>query len=387
MLRIKELIQYHNRVIGLDVLRAYAIISVLIGHSFFLISDTIHPSIIKYISIFLLDGVGVFFVLSGYLIGGILLRTVEEHGVHFVTLLHFWIRRWLRTLPAYFFVLLIIAAAYLYEGRNTISEIWYYAFFAQNFSTVPATRFFGESWSLAVEEWFYLITPFVYFIFFPFFKRAIFPVGIVIICLSVLFRISLYVQQNNDPYVHHIVLARLDSLMIGVLLSGIQYYFPIIFSKYSKPYLFVGLLILMSQIILHQCTDLSFEIKNFFFHHLDLPLFAVGVALCFPAFIKLEIRHIRLKKVIVFISLISYSLYLTHLSIVQKIILNVFAKITQIDKSSIYYVCTAYFLYFALSIILSYLMYLYIEIPFMRKRSSFEIDKLKKIIPFFRQWK
>src|SRR5690606_23169927 len=75
----------------------------------------------------------------------------------FPQLLHFWKRRWFRTLPNYFLVLLVSLFVY----RNTLSGIpvHHYFFFLQNFtSEIP--RFFVESWSLSIEEWFYLLLPF-----------------------------------------------------------------------------------------------------------------------------------------------------------------------------------------------------------------------------------
>ena len=64
----------HSRIFGLDLLRAIAILFVVIGHSSILAPEHIKP-IIRLIT---LDGVAIFFVLSGFLIGGILIRQIEK---------------------------------------------------------------------------------------------------------------------------------------------------------------------------------------------------------------------------------------------------------------------------------------------------------------------
>src|SRR4051794_25447542 len=88
-----------QRVYGLDILRALAILEVVYAHAF-RFTDSRLP--------FLYDGVGIFFVLSGYLIGGILLKTINTTEFRKENLLKFWYRRWWRTLPAYYFVLVSI---------------------------------------------------------------------------------------------------------------------------------------------------------------------------------------------------------------------------------------------------------------------------------------
>ena len=66
----------HKRIFGLDFLRAFAIFSVLLSHSSFLLNEQWQ----KWIGWFVFDGVSMFFVLSGFLIGGILIKTLEKHG-------------------------------------------------------------------------------------------------------------------------------------------------------------------------------------------------------------------------------------------------------------------------------------------------------------------
>ena|SRR4030067_605713 len=90
-----------NRVYGLDILRAFAILFVAYGHGSAILGDHINKTI-YYFPIF--NGVVMFFVLSGFLIGGILLKVINQTEFNKKDLFNFWIRRWFRTLPNYYLV-------------------------------------------------------------------------------------------------------------------------------------------------------------------------------------------------------------------------------------------------------------------------------------------
>lgn len=136
-----------NRHIGLDLARSIAIILVLLSHSRFL---TDFPENYLFLTVGAKFGVELFFVLSGFLIGTVLLKQFES-GLSSRLLSRFWVRRWFRTIPAYFFLLFFIWI--FFEELDFL-----YFFFLQdlvrgNWDLVPV------SWSLVIEEWFYLIFP------------------------------------------------------------------------------------------------------------------------------------------------------------------------------------------------------------------------------------
>ncbi|MGV9011700.1 MAG: acyltransferase family protein [Flavobacteriales bacterium] len=78
-----------KRIYGLDILRAFAIIFVVAGHGQYLLPKNTH--FLHRILVF--DGVSIFFVLSGFLIGGILIKLIENNPPTKALLLDFWIRR------------------------------------------------------------------------------------------------------------------------------------------------------------------------------------------------------------------------------------------------------------------------------------------------------
>lgn len=149
-----------NRIFGLDLLRAIAILFVMIIHAgrFLPFPEKYH----HYYMNILYDGVGIFFVLSGFLIGGILIREIEQKpNFKFKDLINFWAKRWSRTLPNYYLFVIVIMTLF----SAPFEEITKHLFFLQNIahnskSLIPI----GWSWSLSVEEWFYLFIPFLTFI-------------------------------------------------------------------------------------------------------------------------------------------------------------------------------------------------------------------------------
>ena len=164
-------------------------------------------------------GVDLFFVLSGFLITGILLDTKHSRG-YFT---NFYARRCLRIWPLYYSVIVlmfVVVPALRPSDAQTIfdrsSPWWAYPLFLQNF-LVPhltmATGLLAVTWSLAIEEQFYLVWPWIVRYCSTTRLRRL---AIVVICLSPVLRygLSLY---DVDLYVN--TLCRLDGLMAGALLA------------------------------------------------------------------------------------------------------------------------------------------------------------------------
>lgn len=123
---------YSNRIYGLDVFRTIAILLVVYVHGKLVAKDLFAglPSLP------IMDGVELFFVLSGFLIGGILIKTIErENGMDLPALGHFWKRRWFRTLPNYYLILMVnyLLVRYDFIGGNIENFSFKFLFFLQNF--------------------------------------------------------------------------------------------------------------------------------------------------------------------------------------------------------------------------------------------------------------
>ena len=139
----------HN--LGLDLVRSAAILLVLFSHTaeWWMGASRATEISSAYIGRI---GVEIFFSLSGFLIGGILLRAIDD-GFDGPALWRFWSRRWMRTLPAYWVMMGLL------EWHFGVLD-WRSLLFLQNFvprvGWVPLTL---HTWSLALEEWFYLFVP------------------------------------------------------------------------------------------------------------------------------------------------------------------------------------------------------------------------------------
>ena len=121
-------LNYEKRTYGLDLFRAVAITLVVFGHGLSISGDLFQ----YFPSIPMIDGVDLFFVLSGFLIGSILIRTIEENEQLSIEIIFgFLKRRWYRTLPNYYLFLLInfvLVNYHIIDGRSRISIGSFYFF-------------------------------------------------------------------------------------------------------------------------------------------------------------------------------------------------------------------------------------------------------------------
>jgi peptidoglycan/LPS O-acetylase OafA/YrhL len=100
-------------------------------------------------------GVELFFVMSGFLLGGIIFRQFIRDDYSFKTTLVFVYRRLMRILPNYYLIILVNMGIWLWLGYS-VADSWKYFFFLQNFAS-PLLPFFPESWSLPIKEYGYVI--------------------------------------------------------------------------------------------------------------------------------------------------------------------------------------------------------------------------------------
>jgi len=141
------------RLNGLDTLRAAAIVLVLAYHYMVVVSG---KNTFGFMTEIGWAGVDLFFVLSGYLIGNQILSPIAQRRDF--SLKTFYIKRLLRTLPNYYFILAMYFIFPLALGEKGTAPTWQFLTFTQNFGLRPGQTF-THSWSLCIEEQFYLILP------------------------------------------------------------------------------------------------------------------------------------------------------------------------------------------------------------------------------------
>jgi len=374
-----------NRIYGLDILRAVAILFVVGGHGSFLLPE-------KYIDLtekfFGFDRIAIFFVLSGFLIGGILIRTLERKRGEKNMLLNFWVRRWFRTIPSYFLILIILLILNILfkEGFRFSAKIplAYFTFSQNLFSQHPGL--FPEAWSLSIEEWFYLLIPLI-ILAFMFLKRSvktsIFYTAISVLIVITLFRLYRYNSlpaevladfkiTQWDLEFRKQVITRLDGLMYGLLGAFMQFYYKDYWLKYKKTLLCLGLFLFVSVKFLINnhvyCGSLYYCVFYF-----SVNSFSALLLLPFLSDFRCKNEGF-VYKVITKISLISYPLYLLNLSIVQYWILDKIPWETMITNYNII-IGTKYFLYWFLTVSLALILDKYFAIPMMNLRDNKKVKK------------
>ena len=161
-----------SRLIQLDILRGIAILLVLAHHQVFWITPTSEPfrSICVIFSQFGWTGVDLFFVLSGFLIGSLLFNEIRD--CNNLDVARFLVRRGYKIWPAYYVYIIVVGVLLCLQVPVSVKSTGF-AFkdspgsvlkgFASNLLNIqnylPLLRI--HTWSLAVEEHFYLILPFV----------------------------------------------------------------------------------------------------------------------------------------------------------------------------------------------------------------------------------
>jgi len=198
----------------LDALRGVAVLMVMLSH----ISGNVPSLHLNPVFHYGWVGVDLFFVLSGFLITGILLRTKSETG-YFT---NFYVRRILRIWPLYFGLLafgFLLVPILQPQLRPTVLERCHpwqsYLFFIQNVF-VPHSGTFGPlqiTWSLCVEEQFYLLWPLVVLLRSP---NSVAKIAITAFLLSVGLRIA-SAQHWLEIDFYHNTLCRFDGLAMGSL--------------------------------------------------------------------------------------------------------------------------------------------------------------------------
>jgi peptidoglycan/LPS O-acetylase OafA/YrhL len=262
-------------------------------------------------------GVDLFFVLSGYLIGGQLLAPLAR-GQR-INLGRFFARRAFRIMPAYFVVLAIyFLLPPLREYPEMSQPLWKFLFSVQNVALHGGTAF-SHAWSLAVEDQFYLALPFLLL----FVNRRLWPAVIipsVIVFGGIALRAFLANHNLTDTgvsfrgfqaWIYYPTWTRLDPLVFGVALAALERFRPQSWQRLTKlaPWMWLPALGLISYgLWLGESENLTVTACVWQF-----PLIAFGMAgllLCAVS-PRLPLRRVGIPGA-AFIASIAYSVYLVQ---------------------------------------------------------------------------
>ena len=216
-----------ERVNDLDGMRGLATVLVVSYHVFkrgdyFTTNGVLH--FITSLTLYGWYALDTFFVLSGFLITGILLRTKGEQ--HFYR--NFYVRRSLRVFPLYYFTLIVILSLMPLLDSEYVAQIPgilpYLLFYQQNWlyfwGNLHLTIFLSVTWSLAIEEQFYLLWPVVANILR---KEALVKLCVSIISVSILARIIGVAFFADVPklkfFFYYNTFTRMEEIAFGALLA------------------------------------------------------------------------------------------------------------------------------------------------------------------------
>ena len=294
----------------LDGLRGYAALFVLIGH--FPFKEYWFPDFLEKISIAYF-GIEIFFVLSGFLITRILINEKKQNCFSFK---RFYLKRAIRIFPIYYLAIIIFGFLISWEKMGYVASYTSNYLFAFDQTPHP----FRHSWSLAIEEQYYLIWPFLlYFLTLrksKFFVKFIIPL-LAISCSFLIVEIFNY--QDANALIYRGIQSKILSLSIGSYFAFIE---PNIYSikRNRLTVFFLIIMITASILVLINVDEILLTFNSIPVSILLLLLYSIAASCLFLVVLILEktgsvFRYIFTNKIIVFCGLISYGLYLYHLPI------------------------------------------------------------------------
>jgi peptidoglycan/LPS O-acetylase OafA/YrhL len=335
----------------IDGLRAFAILPVLFYHAGFSIFSG------GYV------GVDVFFVISGFLITSILIKEIENNTY---SLINFYERRFRRILPAYIFMaLLVVITGYILylpsefislaesmlSSLGFVSNIYFWKH-SGYFSLQAEFSPFLHTWSLSVEEQFYIFLPiFLFFVLTKFGRKITFWITLLAILLSLfLAEIGLGYSSSATFY---LLPTRAWELLIGGILAF--NYMPVIKNRSINEGLsFLGLGLILFTVFFYE--------KSTYFPGLSAlpPVIGACLVIYSCSLNRTLIGKLLSSKALVYIGLISYPLYLFHWPV-----LVFFKNIYGAELSNI----TAWAA-ILISASLAFLSYRFVETPFTKRKIS-----------------
>ena len=322
-----------SRISSLDFLRGIAILIVLFNHCDVQnIPGFPDPdkfgSIFKKIYWFLhqlgWSGVELFFVLSGFLISGILFKEIEDKRT--INFPRFWGRRAFKILPSYLFLLLVIyltgATSFIDKSSliNSFKTLGVHLLFLQNY-------FFnhnGPTWSLAIEEHFYILLPLTLVLIYKFSnikEKSIENVLVKVVFFTVfticfIFRFihsnfyDLGINTNNLTNAFMESHFRFDALFFGVFLKYLHLTkSPVISVIRNNRFKFLFLSILLSFLSVY------FSRGSYFMFNFGFIFLSVGYSILITLFFGESFSRINktfIYKMLTRIGLYSYNIYLWH---------------------------------------------------------------------------
>ena len=359
----------HKYIPTLDGIRGLAILAVVLYHNFSGLSDQFYIGWM---------GVDLFFVLSGYLITNALMNTLYSRDY----LRNFYAKRVLRIFPIYYLVLFVFLVLFPFihflkaEFSYYIDHQLWFWLYMQNwliiFNFPQGSGYFNHFWSLAVEEQFYLIWPFI-ILWLKKEKNLLIFMGLVLVALMA-FRSTLWLLQlDHFNYTIFYRFTRIDGICVGCIIALLKRTHPDFLNK-NTAVVVTGLAIL-----------------NFLFYFLnrsnqfEYPYFAFVGYTTFATMFGLLVDQATITKnkwftkvfaipPLRYIGKISYGFYIFHVPIYLLLLpcLNKLAGAFSLENQKTFFVSLAATL---IAFVISVISYHIFEIRFLKLKKRFSYPK------------
>jgi peptidoglycan/LPS O-acetylase OafA/YrhL len=343
----------------IDGLRGIAVLLVVIYHFF---PESITGGFV---------GVDIFFVISGFIISQLLFREIDKGTFSFG---HFYERRIKRLFPTLLTVIIVLltfgwfvfsAEFYKELAKHSFSGLSFFSnltlfFEAGYFDKAAESKPLLHLWSLSIEEQFYLLFP-IFFLLLRKFNSKIRILTIAAV-LGASFYANLYLVGHFKAAAFYLLPTRIWELMFGILISYLGYYYPgfnKFFDKFANLFAILALIIL--KIGLHNIHP------NTLFPGTWALFPVVAASLLLLTKESLFNRYILSNRVLVFVGLISYALYLWHWPVICVFNYLSLTPGTMVVKSLLFLLCII------LAIISTYL----IERPIRDSRFKIQDSRFK----------
>ncbi len=314
-------------------------------------------------------GVDIFFVISGYLITSIIL--IELIRTDSFSFKYFYERRIRRLLPALITVMLFtLPFAWIYLFPINFVDFSKSILFSLGFSSNLYFHFSGQeygaqsgllkpflhTWSLSVEEQFYILFPIILMFSFKYFKKYIFFIFFFGFVISLI--LADWSSKHSQSIAFYFIHTRMWELLSGSMLAYIE-----VSRGYRCKNKTLNLILPSVGFLLIILSIIFFKL---YFPHPSFHTLPAVLGVCLIIWFSDNsepITKILSTKLFVGIGLISYSLYLWHYPVFA------FNKITQFTQGNIF----KSFLLFFFIFVMSYFSYKFIEKPFRNKKNKFSI--------------
>ncbi|MDB0003672.1 acyltransferase [Alphaproteobacteria bacterium] len=348
----------------IDGLRGYAVLFVVLYHF----------DLLYFQAGFL--GVDIFFVISGFLITKIIIKDLDSNNFSILIFFH---RRIKRIIPLLFFVIIIctILSYYFFLpkdlkdfSRSGFSSIFflsnfYFFFRSEYFDSLSIVKPLLHTWSLSIEEQYYLIYPFLLMLIYKYYKNYIFIFLCIFTFLSFIFFLN---ALNNQIYLgFYISIFRIWEIFAGCLIA--------LFTKESylkiENNIFKFIINLISIclfiFLIFICSFFEYSKFNLFFL-LPLTVLITSLIIYLNQYLMIA-SIIYTNNIIRFIGIISYSLFLIHWPIL--VFYNYFFET---DEMTIKIILLIF------SFLISFFTFRFIEKPFREKKINFKLFYLSLIL-------